>query len=139
MYLLDTNVVSELRKAKSDKADLNVVRWANSVAVSDLYISAITVLELEKGILLMERKDQRQGEVLRRWFKEHVIPTFNGRVLSFDGNVALCCAQLHVPDPASDRDTIIAATALVHGMTVVTRNVQDFSGTDVELINPWED
>ena len=139
MYLLDTNVVSELRKAKSNKADPKLVEWANSVAVNDLYISAITVLELEKGILLMERKDQQQGEVLRRWFNEHVIPTFNGRVLSFDGNVALRCAQLHVPDPASDRDTIIAATALVHGMTVVTRNVQDFSGTGVELINPWGD
>lgn len=138
MYLLDTNVVSELRKAKSGKIDKNVLAWANSVATASLYLSAITIMELETGVLLVERRDSAQGAVLRSWLNTHVLPAFSDRVLPVDTAVAQCCARLHVPDPRSDRDALIAATALVHGMTVVTRNVEDFVATKVEILNPWE-
>lgn len=138
MYLLDTNVVSELRKAKSDKADKNVVSWANSVPATSLFLSVISILEIETGLLLVERRGPLQGAVLRSWLNAHVLPAFSGRILVVDTAVALCCAKLHVPDPRSDRDAIIAATALVHGMTVVTRNVDDFKQTGVEILNPWE-
>ena len=137
MYLLDTNVISELRKAKSGKADKNVEAWANGVPAMSLYLSVITILELETGILLIESKDASQGAVLRSWLNTHVLPAFSGRILAVDTAVAQCCAKLHVPDPRSDRDAIIAATAMVHGMTVVTRNFGDFEVAGVELLNPW--
>ena len=137
MFVLDTNVISELRKAKSGRADANVVSWAQTVSSSSLFISAITVLELETGILLVERKDPQQGAVLRSWLNTHVLPAFSERTLPVDVAVALRCARLHVPDPSSDRDALIAATALVHGMTVVTRNVADFSPTGVDVVNPF--
>ena len=137
MYLLDTNVVSELRKAKSGKAHPQVVEWAQSVAASTLYISAITVLELETGILLMERKDAQQGALLRTWMTTHVLPAFADRTLPVDTAVALRCAKLHVPNPGAERDMLIASTAVVHGLTMVTRNVADFEATGVVLFNPW--
>ena len=138
MYILDTNVISELRKAKSGKADKNVIAWANSVSASRLFLSVITILELETGILLVERRDSLQGRVLRSWFNEHVLPTFSDRVLNMDTTIAQCCAKLHVPDPRSDRDAIIAATAIVHDMTVVTRNVTDFPKKGINILNPWK-
>ncbi|MEN9502149.1 MAG: hypothetical protein RI964_1434 [Pseudomonadota bacterium] len=138
MYLLDTNVVSELRKAKTGKADKNVVAWAQSVLPSSLFLSAISVLELETGILLIERRDVAQGKMLRQWLETQVLPAFAERILPVDTAVARQCATLHVPDPRSDRDALIAATALVHHMTVVTRNVDDFKPTGVALLNPWE-
>jgi predicted nucleic acid-binding protein len=138
MYLLDTNVVSELRKANSAQANANVAAWANSVDVSELFVSAISIMELEMGILSLERKDRSAGAVLRLWLNRHVLPTFAGRTLSIDTDVALRCARLHVPNPRSERDALIAATALVHGMTVVTRNVSDFQQTGVSVLNPWE-
>lgn len=138
MYVLDTNVVAELRKAKARKADKNVTVWAESVAPSSLFLSTVTVLELELGVLLMERRDRSQGAVLRTWMDGHVLPTFAGRILAIDTAVARRCAQLHVPNPKSERDAFIAATALVHGMTVVTRNVADFASTDAATLNPWE-
>ena len=138
MFLLDTNVVSEIRKAKSGKANQKVIAWAESTPVPSLYLSSITILELETGILLIERKDAAQGAVLRSWLDSHVVPAFAGRVLPVDIAVAQCCAKLHVPDPRSDRDALIAATALVHGMVVVTRNIADFELTGVESINPWK-
>lgn len=137
MYVLDTNVVTELRKAKAGKADMNVTTWAASIAPSSLFLSTITVLELELGVLLMERRDHAQGAVLRQWIEEHVLPAFAGRILPIDTTVARRCAQLHVPDPKSERDAFIAATALVHGMTVVTRNVDDFVPTGALTLNPW--
>ncbi|SDQ13854.1 hypothetical protein SAMN04515695_0125 [Pseudovibrio sp. Tun.PSC04-5.I4] len=137
MLLLDTNVVSELRKVEAGKADANLVAWCKTVAADDLYISAITVMELEMGILRLERKDTVQGEILRSWFGQKVLPEFCDRVLPIDVRVAQCCAQLHVPDPKSERDALIAATALVHGMQLVTRNVLDFAQTGVMLVNPW--
>lgn len=137
MYILDTNVVSELRKAKSGKADKNLTQWADSVSAASLFVSVITILELEKGVLLVERRDSTQGSILRSWLNAHVFPAFLGRILDVDTAVAQCCAKLHVPDPCSDRDSLIAATALVHGMIVVTRNVDDFISTGVEILNPW--
>lgn len=137
MYLLDTNVISELRKAKSGKADKNVVAWANNVSATRLFLSVITILEIETGVLLVERRDPSQGAVLRSWLNAHVLPAFAERILPFDTAVAQRCARLHVPDRRSDRDCIIAATALVHGMTIVTRNVDDFEPTGVEILNPW--
>ncbi len=138
MYLLDTNVIAELRKAASPKVDQKVLAWANSVSTASLFLSAITVLELETGTLLVERRDPAQGAVLRTWLNTHVLPTFPDRILPVDTAVAQRCARLHVPDPRSDRDALIAATALVHGMIMVTRNIEDFAPTGVELLNPWE-
>lgn len=138
MYLLDTNVVSELRKVRAGKADVRVAAWADSVNVADLFLSAISVQELEIGVLLVERRDRAQGAMLRTWLDGHVLPAFAGRILAVDTAVALRSARLHVPDPGSLRDSFIAATALVHGMTVVTRNIADFETADVPLLNPWE-
>src|SRR5690606_15554513 len=131
MYLLDTNVVSELRKARTRKADKHVVAWAGQVQSSRLFISVITVLELETGILQLERKDKEQGQILRTWFESNVLPAFEGRILELNTTVARKCANLHVPDPRSDRDAMIAATALVYDMTVITRNTKDFEQTGV--------
>lgn len=137
MFLLDTNVVSELRKAKAGKADANVVAWASAVSCGSLFISAITVLELEMGVLQFERRDAAQGAILREWLDRHVLPAFHDRILPLDTAVAQRCARLHVPDPRAERDALIAAMALVHGMTVVTRHVGDFAPTGVPLLNPW--
>jgi len=137
MYLLDTNVVSELRKSKEGKADLNVTAWARSVSSDALFVSVITLLELEMGILSLERRDSIQGAILRVWMEAAVLPSFVQRILPVDTSVARRCAQLHVPDRQADRDALIAATALVHGLTVVTRNLADFSATGVTLLNPW--
>jgi len=137
MFLLDTNVVAELRKASSARADANVVRWARSVAAGDLYLSVVSILEIELGVLSMERRDAAQGALLRRWFEEHVLPAFEDRILPIDTAVARRCARLHVPDRRGERDAFIAATAAVHGMTVVTRNVGDFANPGVTVLNPW--
>jgi predicted nucleic acid-binding protein len=136
MYILDTNVVSELRKAK--KADPNVRNWAHTLPAGSLYLSVISILELELGVLIMERRDKKQGGILRAWMDGHVLPTFAGRVLAIDTAVAQRSAAFHVPDPRSDRDALIAATALVHDMTVVTRNVNHFQPMGVTVINPWQ-
>ncbi len=137
MYVLDTNVVSELRKVRTGKANANVAVWSESVDAAQLYVSAITILELELGVLSIERKDAAQGALLRAWLEQHVLPEFQERTLPIDIAVAQRCARLHVPDKRSERDALIAATALVHGMTVVTRNVEDFQSTGVALLNPW--
>lgn len=137
MYLLDTNVVSELRKIRHGRADSRLAEWADSVDAVDLYLSAITVQELETGILLAERRDPPQGAIFRTWLNSHVLPAFTGRILPVDTAVAQRSARLHVPDPRPVRDGLIAATALVHGMTVVTRNAADFEPTGVAILNPW--
>ncbi|MBC3830106.1 type II toxin-antitoxin system VapC family toxin [Undibacterium amnicola] len=138
MFILDTNVVSELRKVRLGKADENVARWADSVNTIDLYLSVITIQELEIGILLVERRDTLQGAMLRSWLNSHVLPAFANRILPIDTLVARRSAQLHVPNPQPIRDGLIAATALVHGMMVVTRNVDDFKSTGVQILDPWE-
>lgn len=137
MYLLDTNVVSELPKAEAGKADANVVAWAAKVPVPTLFLSAISIMESETGVLPIERRGAAQGKVLRTWFERNVLPAFEGRIIAIDTAVARRCAALHVPDRRSDRDALIAATALVHGMTVVTRNVVGFDCIGVALYNPW--
>lgn len=138
MYLLDTNVVSELRKAATGKADGKVVAWAQQVPPFDLFLSAIVVLELKLGVLRIERRDAVQGDLLRRWFEGQVMPVFAERILAVDTAVALRCAELLAVRPRAERDSLIAATALVHGLTVVTRNLRDFEGSGVALLNPWE-
>jgi predicted nucleic acid-binding protein len=137
MFVLDTNVVSELRKVRAGKADAGVAEWSDRVEAADLFLSAITIQELELGALLAERKDPPQGAVFRAWLNSHILPAFEGRILPIDTAVALRSAQLSVPNPRPFHDGLIAATALVHGMTVVTRNVADFEPTGVRLLNPW--
>lgn len=138
MYLLDTNVLSELRKAKAGKADKRVAAWAAGVPAANLFLSVVTVQEIEIGVLLVERRDASQGAVLRTWLDDHVLPAFEDRVLPVDTAVARRSAGLHVPDSRPVRDSLIAATALVHGLTLVTRNVADFERTGVRLVDPWK-
>jgi predicted nucleic acid-binding protein len=142
MYLLDTNVVSELRKSHTAKgpARINayVWRWSKQVAPDALFLSAISVLELEIGVLQIARRDPQQGAVLRSWINDYVLQAFAGRILQVDANIALRAAAFHVPNPSPFRDSLIASTALVHGMTMVTRNIRDFSSTGVAVLNPWE-
>lgn len=137
MYLLDTNVVSELRKARTGKANQGVCSWANSIATHLLFMSVVSVMELELGVRAKERKDPAQGEVLRNWLHSQVLPAFEGRLLAIDLPVALSCASLHVPDPRPERDAFLAATALAAQFTLVTRNTRDFERTGVSLLNPW--
>lgn len=137
MFVLDTDVVSELRKVEAGKGHRQVAAWSEQVLVGETFLAAITIHELELGILLLERKDKHQGAILRAWIDTRVLPEFEGRILPVDVAVALRCAKLHVPDPRPMRDALIAASALVHRMTVVTRNVRDFEPMGVEVLNPW--
>jgi toxin FitB len=137
MYLLDTNVVSELRKARAGRADPGVVAWAKPLPVGLLFLSSIVVHELEIGVMLAERRDNAQGAILRAWLDDHVLPSFEGRILPVDTAVARRSAALHVLNPQPVRDALIAGTGLVHAMTVVTRNVGDFRQSGVALLNPW--
>lgn len=137
MYVLDTNVMSELRKVRAGKADPRVEAWTETVDASVLFVSAITIMELELGVRSFERKDTAQGALLRAWLTQHVLPEFSGRTLPVDTPVAQRCARLHVPDRRNGRDALIAATALVHGMAVVTRNTADFLPMGVTVVNPW--
>ncbi len=136
MFLLDTNVISELRRP--ERANPNVAKWADGIPAIQFFLSAISLLEIERGALQIARKDEAQGRILRAWIDDHVLARFESRILAVDYTVALRCARLHIPDPRSERDALIAATALVHGMTVVTRNVGNFSATGVNLLNPWD-
>lgn len=136
MFLLDTNVVSELRRL--DRAHPMVAKWAIGVRSDELYLSAVTVLELETGTARLARRDRQQSAMLREWIDSKVLPAFDGRILPVDLAVAQRCAGLHVPNPRADLDALIGATALVHGLKVVTRNVADFEAMGVELVNPWQ-
>jgi predicted nucleic acid-binding protein len=136
VYLLDTNVISELRKPVG-RISPDVAAWAAAADTNSLYISTITVMELELGVLRLELRRPAQAMPLRNWLERHVLQQFAGRILPVDSAVALRCAQLHVPNMRPERDAYIAATAAVHGMAVVTRNVSDFAGTGVAVINPW--
>ncbi|MER9491012.1 type II toxin-antitoxin system VapC family toxin [Mesorhizobium sp. M0006] len=135
MFILDTNVVSNLRRR--DKADRNVLAWSETHDIASFFMSVISILELEIGTLLLSRKDTRQATMYREWLDQTLIPQFGDRILSIDTAVVVRCANLHVPDPKPERDALIAATALVKNLTVVTRNTKDFEGTGVKLFNPW--
>lgn len=136
-YLLDTNVISELRKLGDGKANENVVNWMGEQDSDDLCLSAITILELERGVLGVQRRDPAQGARLRNWLDHHVRPAFSGRVIPIDDAIATRCAHLQIPDRRNEADALIAATGLVHSLSVVTRNVRDFEGTGVVVIDPW--
>jgi predicted nucleic acid-binding protein len=135
MYLLDTNVISELRRRK--RADPRVTAWAAATPDAATFLSVVTIFEVERGILAVERRDPDQARELRHWLETRLLPDFDQRILQIDVAVARRCAALHVPDPRPERDALIAATALVHGMTVVTRNTRDFAAMDVAMLNPW--
>lgn len=135
MFLLDTNVISELRRPH--RADRNVVAWAGIVPAASIFLSAISILEIELGALLVARRDAPSGAVLRDWIDNQILQRFDGRILPVDTAVAQRCARLRIPDPRAERDALIAATALVHGLTVVTRNVGDFTPTGAAVLNPW--
>ena len=138
-FLLDTHVLSELRKIRLGRADRHVAAWADGVHARDLYVSVITLQEIEQGILQLQRRDPAQSAPLRHWFDAQVRPLMAPRTLPVTAEIALRCAQLNVPDPRPFRDGLIAATAWVHGLTVVTRNEADFAGTGVALLNPWRE
>jgi toxin FitB len=133
--LIDTNVWSELRNR--GRTDAHVRTWADATNQAEIYLSVVTVFELELGVALMERRDTKQGARLRDWVEQHVLQPFQKRILLIDTAIARRCAHLHVPDPRPERDALIAATALVHGLTVVTRNTADFEPMGVALLNPW--
>ncbi len=135
MFLLDTNVISELRVGKATPSAA-VRRWAAGIPGNQLYLSAVSILELEIGVLMMERKDAQQGQMLRSWFGG-VMKEFSSQVLAFGSTTAVLCAGMHVPDRRPDRDAMIAAAAKEHGYTIATRNTADFDGCGVPLLNPW--
>lgn len=136
MYLLDTNVISELKKVR--KADRYVAAWAERIAIDRHFLSSITIFEIQLGALRVERRDPAQADNLRNWIEGHVLKQFHERIIPMDEEIALMCARLHVPDPRSERDAWIAATAIVHDLIVVTRNTKDFEPMGVRLFNPWE-
>jgi hypothetical protein len=138
MFLLDTNVVSELRRARAGLADANVCAWAAALAPASAFISVMTVLELELGVLRIARRDMAQGATMRLWFEKAVLNAFAGRILTVGLGEVRRCAPLHVPNPRPYYDALIAATALSHGLALATRNVRDFEGLGVRLMNPWE-
>ena|SRR5215469_1335759 len=136
MFLLDTNVVSELRRPH--RTNPRVAAWADSVSPSEMFLSSVTILELETGALLLGRRDATRGRLIRQWIEDRVLTAFTERILAVDTVVARRCALLHVPDPRPYRDSLIAATALVHSLIVVTRNRADFEPMSVTVLNPWE-
>jgi len=136
--LLDTNVISELREVASGKADDRFAAWSRKTDITDTWLSVINIQELEIGVCLAERRDAKSAAVLRDWLEQQVLTTFRDRILPVDLAVVRQSARYHVPDPAPVRDALIAATAVVHGLAVATRNVADFQRSNVELINPWE-
>lgn len=134
-YLLDTNVVSALRVRGRNRL---VEAWASSVPLADQFVSAMTVAEIERGVIARERSDARQGAILRRWFDEHVLPSFVDRVLPFDLPAARILAAYRVPEHAPFDDALIAAVAQAAEMTVATRNTKHFEPLGVPCVNPWD-
>jgi predicted nucleic acid-binding protein len=138
MYVLDTNVISELRKKASGRAAAAVIRWADAAAPETRYICSITVMELEMGVLSLENRDRAQAILLREWLLDQVIPSFTGRILPVDQAAATACARMMHPRTRPLRDALIAATAQTNNYVLVTRNVKDFQDLPVRLANPWE-
>ena len=138
MYLLDTNIISELKKLDSGKIHPQVQRWAYSINLMQTKISVVSITEIRTGILSLARKDQAQAASLDNWFTNRLLPAYRTRTLSVDTEVALICAQLHIPTKRPINDAYIAATAIAHNLTPVTRNVRDFQGLPLILENPFE-
>lgn len=136
-YLLDTNVISELRKS-SERINPEVRNWAAQHDVETMFLSALSVFEIELGIERKQRVHAEQAMRLRDWFDGVVQPMFAGRILPLTDRVAAVAARMNVPDPRPLADCFIAATAIVNGMTVVTRNVSDLDDLGVAVINPWQ-
>ncbi|MDQ0394273.1 type II toxin-antitoxin system VapC family toxin [Labrys monachus] len=136
MYLIDTDVLSALRR--QDKADPRFADWVMATQPQDMYLSTLSVYEVKVGALRIARRDPVQGQDLHRWIHHFVLRAFTGRILPIDAGVALRCAALHVPDPRPVIDSLIAATALEHGLTVATRNIADFLPLGVPVLNPWQ-
>lgn len=138
MYLLNTNIISELKKLDSGKIHPQVQRWAYSINLMQTKISVVSIIEIRTGILSLARKDQAQAASLDNWFTNRLLPAYRTRTLSVDTEVALICAQLHIPTKRPINDAYIAATAIAHNLTLVTRNVRDFQGLPLILENPFE-
>ena len=139
MYLLDTNIISEIRKLAKNKCDKNVADWVRSTSKDLMFTNAVVMMELERGVMSIERKDTTQGELLRHWFEMDVKPAFHGKTLKIDEQTAQICAKLHIPDHAPENDVWIAASAIQHNLVLVTRNTADFARTGVKLFNPFEE
>lgn len=134
-YVLDTDVVSALRVRGRNP---QVEEWAASVHVTDQFVTAFTLAEIERGVVVKERSDPLQGEILRRWFEDRVLPAFTGRVLAFDLPAARVLASYRVPEHAPLDDALVAAIAQAAAMTVATRNTRHFEPLGVACVNPWE-
>lgn len=138
MYLLNTNIISELKKLDSGKIHPQVQRWAYSINLMQTKISVVSITEIRTGILSLARKGQAQAASLDNWFTNRLLPAYRTRTLSVDTEVALICAQLHIPAKRPINDAYIAATAIAHNLTLVTCNVRDFQGLPLMLENPFE-
>ena len=138
MYLLDTNIISELKKLDSGKIHPQVQRWAYSINLMQTKISVVSIIEIRTGILSLARKGQAQAASFDNWFTNRLLPAYRTRTLSVDTEVALICAQLHIPTKRPINDAYIAATAIAHNLTLVTCNVRDFQGLPLMLENPFE-
>lgn len=139
MYLFDTNIISEIRRIHFGKCNIGVANWISTISPDYMYTNVTVMMELERGILSLERRDPAQGKVLRTWFEEQVRPSFRGKILLIDEVTASLCASLHVPDKSSENDAWIAATALRHNLILVTRNVKDFENMGVKVLNPFQE
>ena len=137
MYLIDTNIISEMRKIRHRKADPKLTAWVNSINSSLFYTSIVVMMELQRGVMGKHRTDPEQGKRLQQWFDISVKAIFDKRVLYINDHIAEVCAGLHVPNPKPENDAWIAATAIANGLTLVTRNVSDFDGIAVDIINPF--
>lgn len=137
-FLLDTNVVSEMRKSSTVR-NARLHAWTGQRPTESLFISVLTVQEIETGIGRLERRDPAQAGVFRHWLSAQLIPSFRHRIKPVDVAVATQAGQLHVPDKRPVVDALIAATAQVHGLIMVTRNVRDFEAMGVPVLNPFED
>jgi hypothetical protein len=142
MYLLDTNVISEMRKASplkatSAKMDERVANWVGGVSGLDMFLSVVSILELERGFHLLRRRSPEQADTIRLWIRNRLLPAFEGRIFQVDLAIMQRCASLALSQTMEYRESLLAATALVHGMTLVTKNVRHFEATGVDLINPW--
>lgn len=138
MYLLDANIISELRKINTGRIDKNVLNWVNSIDLDKTYLNSIVVGELYQGVLAKRhKKDLIQAEILSEWFWS-VLDLYQDRIFEIDNRATMIWAQLQTPNPKSANDAYIAATAIAHNLTIATRNVKNFDGMPVQLINPFE-